>query len=84
MGHWFESSVAQKRTSGIRSPFFLCKNCFAEYLCGGTCFAEKVFHNEQNQEMECYYHMELIKENLILYAKLFNNKLLDEFMKIIK
>ncbi len=85
LGHFSDNKIKKQlmETNKI-SKSQKCKNCFAEYLCGGTCFAEKVFHNEQNQEMECYFHMELIKENLILYAKLFNNKLLDEFMKIIK
>ena len=60
MGHWFESSVAQVRTSGYGSPFFLFKSlwikdlerfgqvlsdCFGYPSCGGR-EAENTFCNK--------------------------------------
>ena len=35
-----------------------CEFCYAKFLCGGTCYAEQIFENKQNEEMECYFHKE--------------------------
>lgn len=48
-----------------------CKNCYAKYLCGGTCYADIILKNR-------------INENIRLYVKLKNLSLLDKFMKVLK
>lgn len=58
-----------------------CQKCYAKYLCGGTCYAEQIFNNEQNELIECYFHKELINESMNLYVRLKNESLLEEFMK---
>ena len=60
-----------------------CKNCYAKYLCGGTCYAELIFNNKQNELMECHFRKELINESIKFYIRLKNEKLLDNFMKIL-
>ncbi len=60
-----------------------CINCYAKYLCGGTCYAEQIFKNEQNEFLECYYHKELVNETIKLYIKLENESLLEKFMKLL-
>lgn len=56
-----------------------CKECWAKYFCGGTCHAEKIFKNENNTQMECYFKKELIKRELELYIKLYKHNLLKVF-----
>lgn len=60
-----------------------CKNCYAKYLCGGTCYAEQLIGNKQNENIECYYRKSLVDENLKLYVKLHKESLLDAFMKVL-
>lgn len=60
-----------------------CIKCYAKYLCGGTCYAELIFNNEQNEAIECYYHKELINESIKMYTKLKEQSLIDKFMKLL-
>lgn len=58
-----------------------CKHCFAKYLCGGTCYMEKIINNTQNIYAECFYRKELIKMSIRFYAKLKNENLLVLFLE---
>ena len=60
-----------------------CINCNLKYLCGGTCYANDVLRNENGRTQECIYKKSLIKESLILYAKLYTNGLLKDFIRAI-
>lgn len=60
-----------------------CINCFAKYLCGGTCYANDVLKNTNGRNQECVYKKELIKASLELYAKLHKNGLLKKFISVI-
>lgn len=60
-----------------------CTKCYAKYLCGGTCYAEKIMKNSINQKVECYFHKKLIVETFYLYLRLNSNHLLDNFMQYI-
>ena len=60
-----------------------CKKCNLKYLCGGTCYANDLFQNTNGRNQECFYKREIIKEGLILYAKLYKNGLLKDFLRAI-
>lgn len=60
-----------------------CKHCYAKYLCGGTCYAEQIFNNEQNIFIECYYHKQLINESFKIFTRLKKSSLLDKFIEIL-
>lgn len=60
-----------------------CKKCNLKYLCGGTCYANDLFQNTNGRDQECFYKREIIKEGLILYAKLYKNGLLKDFLRAI-
>ncbi|MCF0125880.1 MAG: radical SAM protein [Clostridia bacterium] len=62
----------------------VCKYCYAKYLCGGTCYAEQIFKNNQNEIIECIFHKELINESIKLFAKLKNESLIEDFMEVLK
>lgn len=50
-----------------------CLECWAKYLCGGTCYysSYKVNHNTSGiSEMHCYFNREIVKNALYIYASL--------------
>ena len=60
-----------------------CKNCFAKYLCGGTCYANTYLNAYNNQKMECLFRKEIIKLSIKLYTELQQKELLNKLLKII-
>lgn len=60
-----------------------CNKCYAKYLCGGTCYFEKLNENTENQQIECYFHKRIIDLNLDLYVRLKSRGLLINFMKVL-
>lgn len=84
LGHYKDSKTRGRllKIPNVQN-FDRCKNCYAKYLCGGTCYAEMIYGNKQNEDTECYFKKELINENMNLYAKLYEASLLDDFIKVI-
>lgn len=84
LGHFTEHKSIKKLLKKDDKPQKKeCKNCYARYLCGGTCYAEILLGNNNNENCECYFHKELINENIKFFVKLKNMSLLDKFMQII-
>lgn len=82
MGHYKDGkslNKLQKIPNILKSKE--CKMCYAKFLCGGTCYAEKIMGNKRNENIECYFRKRLINENLHLYALLYKNSLLESFIK---
>lgn len=82
MGHYKDGkslNKLQKIPNILKSKE--CKMCYAKFLCGGTCYAEKIMGNKRNENIECYFQKGLINENLHLYALLYKNSLLESFIK---
>ena len=81
LGHY---SQGRKRERFMRIPSIndnkVCSLCVFKYLCGGTCYADIINNNTANVEMECYFKKELIKENMRLYANLYQKNLLKDFI----
>lgn len=82
LGHYKDSKTREDllKTPNVQD-YTRCSNCYAKYLCGGTCYAEIIYGNKQNEDTECYFRKELINENMKLYAKLYEASLLDDFIK---
>lgn len=54
-----------------------CANCWARYLCGGTCYHSSLRSNNETSKVssyECRFNQELIKSALYIYTSLENNE----------
>lgn len=60
-----------------------CKNCWAKYLCLGSCFSQKIATGGSNKSAKEKYECELERLKWILYMKLyyFFNKLAPEYFR---
>lgn len=62
----------------------LCKKCWAEFLCGGTCHYSSLI-NEGNlyktDRIECIYNKNLIRNSLDFLIFLMENNLYNKFLK---
>lgn len=50
-----------------------CLECWAKYLCGGTCYYSSYKANQNTNrisEMHCYFNREIVKNALYIYASL--------------
>ena len=50
-----------------------CANCWARYLCGGTCYNTSYFADNQTErisENHCFFNKEIIKNALYIYASI--------------
>ena len=84
LGHFKEHKSIKKLLKKDDNPQKKeCESCYARYLCGGTCYAEILLGNKSNESCECFFHKELINENIKLFVKLKDMSLLDKFMQII-
>lgn len=58
-----------------------CQNCWAKYLCGGTCFHmnyQKYGDYRKKDEVECLYTKSLIEYSLDFFAFLCENSMMDK------
>ena len=60
-----------------------CCECWAKYLCGGTCYYMTLITGREIDEAECMFRKGLIEMSLDLYAWLIENDKLNPLLKII-
>lgn len=64
-----------------------CKECWARYLCGGSCYQEcYMLHNDVNSkdEIMCETYKMALEVGVRIYHSLMSNNLIDNFKNIIK
>lgn len=62
----------------------ICSNCWAKYLCGGTCYAQNIIHNQEIDEIECVFRKKLIEHQIKLISKLYETDSYESFIQTIK
>ena len=47
-----------------------CSDCWARYLCGGECLAEKIWDNKKQKKLRCELKKHICKLKIYIYYKL--------------